>query len=487
MKEQGRGVTLSELSMWRWVVQPGTLITHWEAAKYAGISILGILSLLSAALATLYSPAAAALGEFILLTCPTTVINVYLVQPQLKFGNWDSRIMAGRVATSFANTNYLKQICETPITDERDHEAAGNTCLQIEHASQGYHNYQRYMSYWSAVRNHGNGTSNQELRPPGFALLQEKTSVVAQWINIIDTRNISQQYNRVINNVSLAMPHSGIFQAARDIRNDILQPEDLNGEGIYSLRASVPSPVMNVLCANMNHDELKPIIYAEWNGETVDIGNWKNLQPKASTNNKTVVDDIFGWNDGKGIHSPPVFPRYPKPFNTIMNHTSYPWGRETIYLLGQGGKDQVDLAEQYVLCQMKASLTPHCSTRYNATGSGGSMEAICDPKNDDMAYIKSLPNATEVQSVPDWRDVGFDWANSLSLNAGIMDGDASNSRLLMQLILQNESGDPSNVDVKLNPALPSVAEALAVMSGCSLLMSAQDSPFVEFWVSPTGS
>jgi hypothetical protein len=26
MKEQGRGVTLSELSMWRWVVQPGTLV-----------------------------------------------------------------------------------------------------------------------------------------------------------------------------------------------------------------------------------------------------------------------------------------------------------------------------------------------------------------------------------------------------------------------------------------------------------------------------
>jgi hypothetical protein len=63
MKEHGRGVTLSELSMWRWVVQPGTLITHWEAAKYAGLSFLGILSLLSAILATLYSTAATALGE----------------------------------------------------------------------------------------------------------------------------------------------------------------------------------------------------------------------------------------------------------------------------------------------------------------------------------------------------------------------------------------------------------------------------------------
>lgn len=62
MKEHGRGVTLSELSMWRWVVQPGTLITHFETAKYAGLSLMGILSLVSASLATLYSSASTALG-----------------------------------------------------------------------------------------------------------------------------------------------------------------------------------------------------------------------------------------------------------------------------------------------------------------------------------------------------------------------------------------------------------------------------------------
>lgn len=58
-----RGVTLSELSMWRWIVQPGTLITHPHGPKYAGFSFLGILSLLSAILATLYSTAATALGK----------------------------------------------------------------------------------------------------------------------------------------------------------------------------------------------------------------------------------------------------------------------------------------------------------------------------------------------------------------------------------------------------------------------------------------
>ena len=63
MKEQGRGITLAEMSMWRWVVQPGTLITHWEGVRYAGITVLGVLSLLCALLATLYGSAAQALGK----------------------------------------------------------------------------------------------------------------------------------------------------------------------------------------------------------------------------------------------------------------------------------------------------------------------------------------------------------------------------------------------------------------------------------------
>lgn len=59
---EGKGISISEMSMWRWVVQPGTLITHWEVAKYAGLTVLGILSLLSAILATLYTSAATAVG-----------------------------------------------------------------------------------------------------------------------------------------------------------------------------------------------------------------------------------------------------------------------------------------------------------------------------------------------------------------------------------------------------------------------------------------
>ncbi|KAF2190858.1 hypothetical protein K469DRAFT_721788 [Zopfia rhizophila CBS 207.26] len=466
MKEQGRGITLAEMSMWRWVVQPGTLITHWETAKYAGVTVLGILSLLSAVLATLYAPAASA-----------------LVQPQLKFGKWEKRILSGQVKTAFANIEYVKKICQTPI--RTDEQYAGSTCLQIEHAGQGYYNYYHYLAYWNTVANNGNGTTDQKSRPPGFGLLHENTTVDAKWINVINTKEVSKKHGRAINNVSLAMPHSGVFQAARDQRNGILQPEELDSMGIYSIRASVPSLVMHVLCANMKKEELVPIIYDEWNDELVNITTWPTLSANATTKNKTVVDDLFGWtkkDDEKLTDFPPVFARYPKPFNTIMNHTSKQWGRDSIYLLGQGGEDKLsNHTGQYMLCQIKVSLTPHCSTRYNATGGGGTMEALCEEDHDESAYIRSNSSATQDQTIPDWRDIGFDWANSMSLNTGIMDADASNSRLLTQLILPEEKNAEGEIEVDLNPALPSPGEALAVMSGCTLLMSALDTPFVDFW------
>ncbi|KAJ4356262.1 uncharacterized protein N0V89_004293 [Didymosphaeria variabile] len=488
MKEHGRGVTLSELSMWRWVVQPGTLITHWETAKYAGLSILGFLSLLSAILATLYSTAATALGTYHMLTKTRRTLTSP-VQPMLKDGgHFTPMVYAGRVKTGFANVNYVKSICETPITGTMDKDNSGSTCLQLEHAGQGYHNYQRYLSAWKSWNRFGNGTSDQHLRPPGFGLLHENTTITAQWIDIIDTTKESQKYKRAVNRVSLAMPHAGVFSAARYGENDIMQPEELNSEGTYSLRASVPSPVLNVLCANLNETEMAPIVYNMWpNSEEVTITNWNDdptvgIKGNATTKNNTVVDELFGWtkkDDKSMVDYPPVFAKLPLAFNTIMNHTSYAWGRDSIYLLGAGGNmdDGTSQNGTYMVCKIHVTLTSKCTTQYNATGSGGSMEALCEDKDPHMAYINSNSSEAESVSMTDWRDIGFDWSNAMSLNAGLTDGAASNARLLMQLMLKEN--DEGEFDV--NPSLPSPAEALAVMSGCTLLMSAIDSPYVMFW------
>lgn len=132
--------------------------------------------------------------------------------------------MQGRVQTQFSNPGYLAKNCKTPI--KNDEVVSGTTCLQIEHAAQGYHNYQRYLTQWTALAGSGNGTRDLRTRPPGFGLLHENTSITAAWIEVVDTADASNKTGgRVINNVSLAMPHAGLYQAAQEQRNGILQPE----------------------------------------------------------------------------------------------------------------------------------------------------------------------------------------------------------------------------------------------------------------------
>jgi hypothetical protein len=238
----------------------------------------------------------------------------------------------------------------------------------------------------------------------------------------------------------------------------------------------------------MKEEELKPIVYDMWGtGDIVNLTTWlanPGIRDGATTRSKTVVDDIFGWDSSDNTTSmnwPPVFGRLPMPFNTVLNHTSAVWGRPAIYLLGQGGPDDMGMSGVgiYSLCKIQVSVRPGCSTRHNVTGSGATMEALCEDPNDKMAFVET---GTEVSSntkgVANWRDIGTDWANSLSLGTGLMDANASTSRLLTQLILK-----PTNPEkIELSKALPSLAEALAVLSGCTLLLSMVDTPFVTFWV-----
>lgn len=39
---------------------------------------------------------------------------------------------------------------------------------------------------------------------------------------------LSEKFKRTVNNVTMAMPHAGVFGAARDPRNGIVQPQDLS-------------------------------------------------------------------------------------------------------------------------------------------------------------------------------------------------------------------------------------------------------------------
>lgn len=392
--------------------------------------------------------------------------------------------MWGIVKTSFANPSYIAGNCQSPILvspyDDPEYSSVnvGTTCLAISYAAQGYYNYKQYLASWAELVGAGNGSTDQSYRPYGVALFNENTTVNGSWIEIIDTKENSKKFNRIVNNVTLAMPHSGIFQAARNPRSNVMQPEELDGLGTYSIRGALPSPYINVLCVNMNATELVPLIYANQTNVTL---NYTLDLPTAFTDNfnysgfanlKTAVDDVFGFDE---TYRPPIFYKLPLPFNTILNNTGR-WPNPYIYLIGQGGPDETESIpnnDDYFMCRLKAGMTTNCSTYYTATGSGGTMTAHCEDPNEPMTYIKFNSSRQETTS-SDWFNVATSAMNSLSLNTGVTDGDASNSRILTQFQLQNMDG--------LDPSLPSPAESLAVMFGCTLLIGAQDSPFVEFWV-----
>lgn len=151
---QLKGVTIAEMSMRSWVMQPGTMISRWESVRYAAATRLGVFALLVALTAMIYTTASDA-----------------LVTPVLQFGKTENRLMYGKVSTSFANTNYIMQHCNTPIPRATDSDN-GRTCIQIEHAGQAYHNYMQYLTIWVDDINSGNTSSNMIQRPDPVGMVR---------------------------------------------------------------------------------------------------------------------------------------------------------------------------------------------------------------------------------------------------------------------------------------------------------------------------
>ena len=85
-----RGITIAEMAMRTWVIQPGFMLTHWQTLRYVGWTFLGILSFIAALGAMLYTTASDA-----------------LVSPKLKFGDWTNIELQGLVRTSYANPYFI--------------------------------------------------------------------------------------------------------------------------------------------------------------------------------------------------------------------------------------------------------------------------------------------------------------------------------------------------------------------------------------------
>lgn len=221
---------------------------------------------------------------------------------------------------------------------------------------------------------------------------------------------------------------TGVYKAATNDENNILQPSDLDGLASYNISASVISPAVNVLCVNMNREELEPLVYTEWPNAKItenaaepkqETGweEWELEVPQSSEDewlNSTVVDDIFRWGP-RYMRRPPVFQMYPYDNNIITNTTvralnnSFP--ADAVYLFGKSR-----LMDDYSLCEMRSWPAIQCSTQFDVSGvTGMSMEAQCAqeedffPENaadhpDPDAYVRHMGEG-DIGTSWDWKDL----------------------------------------------------------------------------------
>lgn len=316
---QQKGIKLASIAMRSWILQPGTLFTQWHSVRFAGLSMLGVLSLVTAVLSLLYTTAAGA-----------------LVQPQLRLAPWKHQILAGEVEADFSNTLKARETCLSAWPNVGDALFGGSTCLAVEWSSLCSRNFARYLSRWDdeTARSNPSWMSDQlRERLPVFAALDDSIPVTTTWLDQVDMKTESEKAGRIVNNITIAVPHRGVPAAARHPQNNLLQPEDLQGGGgSYSVRASVASFALNVLCVNANRDELEPIVYETWpnamkmENTSMAVNYWpiQAFPDGTNANNKTVLDNVFGWrNEDEDItHARPVFLKFPIDANTIANHTS---------------------------------------------------------------------------------------------------------------------------------------------------------------------
>lgn len=283
------------------------------------------------------------------------------------------------------------------------------------------------LGTWSDTVRNGSGSDDIDSRPIGYALHQDNTSIIAPWIDRKQIESVNS--TRYENEVTMAMPHIGVIQAAMDPIND------LEGAQI-NIRASVPSPTVHVACLTLNRQDLKPFVFSLWDDYPGDDwnytsqGGWPHNYGYGDRDaflNGTAFDDYFHWGPDKGDHRyPPVFPKLPIDYNTLVNDTTgmASWGRKTIYILGKGGPldsggspTTTDGGNNYALCQLQAGLTSSCSTHYNASSTGATMEALCEDPSDPLQYSKyGIASYTgNVTYNADWPNIAGSLAKSMSI------------------------------------------------------------------------
>ncbi|KAG8412161.1 hypothetical protein J3459_014669 [Metarhizium acridum] len=465
-----KGVTLSEMNMKDWINSPGTIALQYKSTWFSIRSLLGLLTFV------------ATLGVLFY----TTAINTMVV-PKLKKMPIESTTLKGEVYTSYGNMPYGMTKCPILFGKNDPDGKDGWGCTSIEFCGQSYTDLLGFMQRWLDFKKLAVSQPLAQ-RPTPSSLLNGNKTMETSWIET-EHRNVTtnfHKYGRIIDNVTMAMPHPGVFSAAELPRNNMPRVQD-GFVGEVAINASVVSPTVNVMCVNLKKEEIAPLVYMSWpnsrkdhskvkgyvvpaDGWLADYPPWGEVGKKGNVPNKTVVDDIFKWGPKYG-RTPPILSTFPPAMNMVSNMSVK--GSGGVYILIKS----LDI-EDYTLCEARSWLSDVCSTQILISGThGASLKAICEDPDDKTAYNRIYPTS-KGPATPElgWTDVAANWSTSMDVNGGLRVNNGSNARILSQLILK---------EPKIDSYFPTIAEALSAYLASTVVMSAIDSPFHHGWDYPT--
>ncbi|KAH8194077.1 hypothetical protein TruAng_011758 [Truncatella angustata] len=363
-----KAFNIAEVTMRNWVIQPGSLVTHYEGFPHAGVSALGVLTTF-ATISTL----------FYISACNT------LVTPKVMWSDWKSRgTFYGQVRTSYANISHIIGACPTMNNASPD-----TSCVVMKANGDSYRTFFTFLSDWQDVTRH---SESQASRPVARTIIMENTTLSSAWMEGYPI--VAEVGGRLVNNVTLAIPHAGLSTLYSNPYNasvDIRQPGSTEDTDGYDMAASVVSPAINVMC----------------------------------TNDTTVLDDVFHWggkyNGTYGAKSDgryrPVFDALAPPLQWVTDTREYMPDADSIYIMARSNDTN---ATEYTLCQLRSILTSACATRFQVSSLSGNMTAICGNDLGNISFesynqVKNNVRSSDAYTLaPSWRDLAVQWNMALT-------------------------------------------------------------------------
>lgn len=129
--------------------------------------------------------------------------------------------MRGMVKSSFANEAYLERSYRSSLVSQPD-QTSDRSFMSVVYSARGSDCWNSYLTAWNNIGNH---TPIQSQRLAPWTIDRSTQGQInGSWVQSINMTNAFSKFGRVVNNVTLAIAHPGILEAARSSSNSIAQP-----------------------------------------------------------------------------------------------------------------------------------------------------------------------------------------------------------------------------------------------------------------------